>query len=661
MRRRKCRDIVPLQQQKGDCWLASLVNAFEYSGVKEQLHVYAKNYIETLAKKYRQKVCITRNALLRDEMFKRIMGRENVHMGMEDLEEGMSDSDKFALVRALLTTNTNDEPAGAARAARRMASGEQKKPNASGYVMGTGVPYAYQSVFDRGLTSHIRSSVLGDWFMRVDGEINRYFNSGKKDRQRPVVFEVAVDPFIAQRNPLVYKMLLQRCCPSDPDRPGHVRVLFGFLTRLGKKSVKVGHSIAVLPCDDAGGLVLCDSHDDGCKPYAAATQKMTNDGFLLWRLALYFATDGPSKDGELPALMKRSEDKMSLFSEEYQRTLRTEFGSLPRTIEKQTEFEKKLDFKLSIRISSDENKAEARLWNDAVTKGLKRLVIECHGDGGPNAKLLCGTYEVSHTDGDGVPPVYVLRDDDGVQKVRMLYSGNSWTAWSYEGMERGQVLLHNLFRVPPGRLPHEVIADNWSVKNILVRADVHRLHVVGGTKADEDLLNAARDGNVNKVERLIREGANVRANDELGWTALHWASYRGYLRVARLLIEEGASVSTPDKWGQTALHLVARDGHDKWGQTALHLAGHDGHAAVARFLIQIGRADVDAKDLDGETALMVASENGNAILVDLLIKEGADVDVKDNDGQTALMKASKDGHAAVATLLKGARKMSDGI
>ena len=59
---------------------------------------------------------------------------------------------------------------------------------------------------------------------------------------------------------------------------------------------------------------------------------------------------------------------------------------------------------------------------------------------------------------------------------------------------------------------------------------------------------------------------------------------------------------------------------------------------------------------DGATALILASQNGNAEIVKLLLEKGSDINLQRSDGFSALMAAVKDGHADVAKLLleKGA-------
>ena len=63
-------------------------------------------------------------------------------------------------------------------------------------------------------------------------------------------------------------------------------------------------------------------------------------------------------------------------------------------------------------------------------------------------------------------------------------------------------------------------------------------------------------------------------------------------------------------------------------------------------------ANVNAKDSNGETALMHASRKGRVDIVRHLLKNGADVNIPNNDGWTALMYASKYGHHDVFRTLR---------
>ena len=85
------------------------------------------------------------------------------------------------------------------------------------------------------------------------------------------------------------------------------------------------------------------------------------------------------------------------------------------------------------------------------------------------------------------------------------------------------------------------------------------------------------------------------------------------------------------------------------GRTLLHFA-YDQPKSLA-LLIEAG-VDIDARDNNGETALIQAARTGNSNSVRLLLKAGANIDVKDRTGMTALKYAEKKGHAACAQMIR---------
>jgi hypothetical protein len=84
------------------------------------------------------------------------------------------------------------------------------------------------------------------------------------------------------------------------------------------------------------------------------------------------------------------------------------------------------------------------------------------------------------------------------------------------------------------------------------------------------------------------------------------------------------------------------------GATALMLAAQYGHLEVVRLLLLRG-AEVNAQDRKGATALMLASQKNQLRIVRALLLKGADVNAKNNDGATAMTLAKDD---SVKSLLK---------
>ena len=75
--------------------------------------------------------------------------------------------------------------------------------------------------------------------------------------------------------------------------------------------------------------------------------------------------------------------------------------------------------------------------------------------------------------------------------------------------------------------------------------------------AAEDLLVAAKAGDLAAVRQILERGADVNARDVNKETPLHDAAARGKTEVAALLIEKGAKVNARDVNQETPLHHAA--------------------------------------------------------------------------------------------------------
>jgi ankyrin repeat protein len=113
------------------------------------------------------------------------------------------------------------------------------------------------------------------------------------------------------------------------------------------------------------------------------------------------------------------------------------------------------------------------------------------------------------------------------------------------------------------------------------------------------------------------------------------AAAKGDLDRVRVCIAAGADVN-------------AKQGN---GATALLLAAEEGHTKVVQALLAAG-ADVNASMSVGATALMLAAQNGHLEVASALLSARADVNARTTSGHTALMCASQDeGHLDLARLL----------
>jgi ankyrin repeat protein len=138
------------------------------------------------------------------------------------------------------------------------------------------------------------------------------------------------------------------------------------------------------------------------------------------------------------------------------------------------------------------------------------------------------------------------------------------------------------------------------------------------------------------LDMLIQAGADPCARSLPGCvTALHYAATNGLPSSCELLLARANEL------------LEARD-VDGW--TALMRAGSDGRVDTVKLLLQHG-ADINAANTQDKTALMLASLNDHGQVVAHLLKAGAHVNLACDSGQTALFAAVQCNSSAIVQLL----------
>ncbi len=152
----------------------------------------------------------------------------------------------------------------------------------------------------------------------------------------------------------------------------------------------------------------------------------------------------------------------------------------------------------------------------------------------------------------------------------------------------------------------------------------------------ESLHEAAYNGNLEAVRRLLEDGTAVDVPDPEGRTPLMWASFNGHTAVDALLLENGAAINTCEANGRTAL-MYASSGP---------------FAETVELLLEKG-ADANVQGTaEGFTALMTAAAEGQVEVVLVLLAYGADPDLEDVDGDTAESFAVQNGHFQVVAALR---------
>ena len=206
------------------------------------------------------------------------------------------------------------------------------------------------------------------------------------------------------------------------------------------------------------------------------------------------------------------------------------------------------------------------------------------------------------------------------------------------------------------------------------------LDLKSDTKSFHDLglllLAAAQIGHEPLVKQLLLDDkAKVDSKDSRWRTPLMLAAEEGNEAIVKLLLESGSAIESKDKIERTSLMLAVLTGHeavvkllldneaviesrDKYEQTSLAIAAKNGREAVVKLLLDTGKVDVNSRDVNGDTPLIIAArgfylKRSYGDTITLLLNTGkVDVHAENNAGDTAQRIAVMNGNSDLAQLFE---------
>ncbi|MPC10900.1 Ankyrin-2 [Portunus trituberculatus] len=161
------------------------------------------------------------------------------------------------------------------------------------------------------------------------------------------------------------------------------------------------------------------------------------------------------------------------------------------------------------------------------------------------------------------------------------------------------------------------------------------------------MIQGIEIGCAGTVDDCLRQGAspNTLLPLALHWPArasvLHRAAHHGHDLIVRLLLAAGADINLRDVVGNTSLHVAAQAGHNR----------------VVKILLECG-APLEAVSQSGMTPLHRAASKGKELTCNLLIRRGSNQQAEDDSGRTPADWARKRGFKHLSQKLKYRRKSS---
>ncbi len=118
----------------------------------------------------------------------------------------------------------------------------------------------------------------------------------------------------------------------------------------------------------------------------------------------------------------------------------------------------------------------------------------------------------------------------------------------------------------------------------------------------DDLNSAAQNNDLESLQEVLQQKININATTAEGWTALHFAAFKGYDKIVAALLEAKINADIQGK---------------VYGRTALHYAVDRGNLETVKLLVAKG-ANVKIADKANKTALDLAREKKFGDIVKVL-------------------------------------------
>ncbi|XP_078688569.1 uncharacterized protein LOC144920272 isoform X10 [Branchiostoma floridae x Branchiostoma belcheri] len=156
------------------------------------------------------------------------------------------------------------------------------------------------------------------------------------------------------------------------------------------------------------------------------------------------------------------------------------------------------------------------------------------------------------------------------------------------------------------------------------------------------------------LENLIDNGANVSSTDRYGQSVLHEVARAWHVDVAKFLLGKGLDPNQKDVYGRTALHVAAAVNYPEMVeflvqhgadieaktreelQTPVHFAARNDAVMSLKMLIKHNADFKKQRDYKGRTPLHLAAELDRSETARYLVEQGAEAGVQDYSGQACI-------------------------
>ena len=280
-------------------------------------------------------------------------------------------------------------------------------------------------------------------------------------------------------------------------------------------------------------------------------------------------------------------------------------------------------------------------------------------------------------------PVIQAAFSDQIDVMRVLLAahpkldvqnGAGWSAMSLAVNRRNKAMIELLVHAGAGlntvneKTQHSLLTEAYVSNDDYDLIAILRNAGATFANATDELFATAANGDIGEMRSALAAGADVNSHSSYGDTPLSVAARKGNTVAVRFLLQAGADPNVIGSDRMTALSWAIFSGHQSTitalldGGADVHVllqgkrtmlmaaVGYPDNTGLARYLISQG-VDIDAIDISGQTALMMAAEANHVDDVKVLLAAGADPMIRDRHGRAAADIAHEHHFNSLAALL----------
>ena len=232
---------------------------------------------------------------------------------------------------------------------------------------------------------------------------------------------------------------------------------------------------------------------------------------------------------------------------------------------------------------------------------------------------------------------------------------------------------------------HAIQTGNAEVAKVLLSRSDIKIQGFTNSLGFTYLMFAIMNGHEDIVKLLLDKKEDVNQKTWRGFTSLMFAVDTGNARIVKLLLDQpNIDINAQNEDGETALSMaesqkygrriakliraklglqpvdpfrkkVERPKNNKINEKFLDAVSRGNNNDIYSLLEENADGkiivDVNARDKSGDTALIIAADNGNLDAVRMLLNENVNPTLKDKNGDNALIRAVKNGYLDVVDVI----------